>query len=66
MVVQRTSSASAAPIVRGLTGNRVLLMLDDLRLNDPLTRPGGHALLNLIDPESVERIELIRGPASVI
>ena len=66
VVVQRTSSASAAPIVRGLTGNRVLLMLDDLRLNDPLTRPGGHALLNLIDPESVERIELIRGPASVI
>jgi len=66
VVVQRTSSASAAPIVRGLTGNRVLLVLDDLRLNDPLTRPGGHALLNLIDPESVERIEVIRGPASVI
>ncbi|HMI90167.1 MAG TPA: TonB-dependent receptor, partial [Polyangiales bacterium] len=66
VVVQRTSSASAAPIVRGLTGNRVLLVLDDLRLNDPLTRPGGHALLNLIDPESVESIEVIRGPASVI
>jgi outer membrane receptor protein involved in Fe transport len=66
VVVQRTSSASSAPIVRGLTGNRVLLVLDDLRLNDPLTRPGGHALLNLIDPESVDRIEVIRGPASVL
>jgi hemoglobin/transferrin/lactoferrin receptor protein len=66
VTVQRTSSASSAPIVRGLTGNRVLLVLDDLRLNDPLTRPGGHALLNLIDPESVQEIEVIRGPASVI
>jgi iron complex outermembrane receptor protein/hemoglobin/transferrin/lactoferrin receptor protein len=66
VVVQRTSSASAAPIVRGLTGNRVLLMVDELRLNDSLMRPGGHALLNLVDPESVERVEVVRGPASVL
>ncbi|MBN1652715.1 MAG: TonB-dependent receptor [Deltaproteobacteria bacterium] len=66
VVVQRTSSASSAPILRGLTGNRVLLMQDQLRLNDSLTRPGGNALLNLVDPESVERVEVIRGPASVL
>ncbi len=66
VVVQRTSSGSATPIVRGLTGHRVLLMVDELRLNDALTRPGGSALLNLVDPESVERIEVIRGPASVL
>jgi hemoglobin/transferrin/lactoferrin receptor protein len=66
VIVQRTSSASAAPIIRGLTGNRVLLMQDQLRLNDSLTRPGGNALLNLVDPESVERLDVIRGPASVL
>ncbi|MDD9937203.1 MAG: TonB-dependent receptor [Myxococcales bacterium] len=66
VVVQRTSSASAAPIVRGLTGNRVLLTLDQLRLSDSLTRAGGNALLNLVDPESVERVEVVRGPASVV
>lgn len=66
VVVQRTSSASAAPVVRGLTGHRVLLMQDQLRLNDSLTRPGGNALLNLIDPESVQRVEVVRGPASVL
>lgn len=65
LVVQRTASGSAAPIVRGLTGNRVLLVLDGMRLNDSLMRAGGHALLNLIDPESVARIEVLRGPASV-
>ena len=66
VLVQRTSSISAAPIVRGLTGNRVLLVLDELRVSDSLTRAGGNALLNLIDPESVERVEVVRGPASVV
>ncbi|HKP57462.1 MAG TPA: TonB-dependent receptor [Polyangiales bacterium] len=66
LVVSRTSSVSAVPIIRGLTGSSVLLMVDELRLNDSLTRPGGNALLNLIDPESVRDIEVVRGPASVL
>src|SRR5690349_21109301 len=41
VTVQRTASGSGTPIVRGLTGYQVLLMLDDLRLNDALTRAGG-------------------------
>lgn len=66
VVVSRTGSASAAPILRGLTGYQVLLMADELRLNDSLTRAGGNALLNLIDLESIQRVEIIRGPASVL
>ena len=66
VVVSRTGSASAVPILRGLTGYQVLLMADELRLNDSLTRAGGNALLNLIDLESIQRIEVIRGPASVL
>ena len=66
VVVQRTASGSATPIVRGLTGYQVLLMLDDLRLNDSLTRAGGSATLNLVDPESVSLIEVVHGPASVL
>src|SRR5690606_16486655 len=66
VVVQRTASGSATPILRGLTGYQVLLMVDELRLNDALTRAGGSATLNLIDPESVDHIDVIRGPASVL
>lgn len=66
ITVSRTASISAAPILRGLTGSSVLLMSDELRLNDSLTRAGGNALLNLLDPESVEQIEVVRGPASVL
>jgi len=66
VTVQRTSSGSGTPIVRGLTGYQVLMMVDDLRLNDALTRAGGSASLNLVDPESIREIEVIRGPASVL
>jgi iron complex outermembrane receptor protein/hemoglobin/transferrin/lactoferrin receptor protein len=66
LAVQRTSSGSGTPIVRGLTGYQVLLMLDDQRLNDALTRAGGSATLNLVDPESIAHVEVIRGPASVL
>ncbi len=64
--VQRTTTASAAPLVRGLGGPRALLLFDGLRLNDSLTRAGGDALLNLIDPSIVQRVEVVRGPASVL
>lgn len=64
--VQRTTTASAAPILRGLGGQRALLLFDGLRLSDSLTKVGGNALLNLVDPSVVDRVEVVRGPASVM
>lgn len=64
--VQRTTSASAAPVLRGLQGQRALLLFDGLRLNDSLTKVGGNALLTLIDPSIVRQVEVVRGPASVL
>ncbi len=65
VTVQKTTPASAVPILRGVTGNRVLTMYHDIRLNDGLTRAGGNELLRLIDLESVDAIEVVRGPGSV-
>jgi outer membrane receptor protein involved in Fe transport len=64
--LQRTTTASAAPLVRGLGGQRTLLLFDGFRLNDSLTKVGGNALLSLVDPASVRRLEVVRGPASVM
>ncbi len=64
--VQRTTNASAAPLIRGLGGQRSLLLYDGLRLNDSLTKVGGNALLTLVDPSSVRAVEVVRGPASVL
>ena len=64
--VQQTSAGQGAVILRGLVGNQVLLMVDGIPLNNGTYRDGPGQYLATIDPESVERIEVIRGPGSVL
>jgi vitamin B12 transporter len=50
--------------IRGGTFNQVLIMIDGMRLNDPLT---GHFNSNIpVSMAEIERIEVIRGPAAAI
>ncbi|MFQ5580915.1 MAG: TonB-dependent receptor plug domain-containing protein, partial [Nitrospiria bacterium] len=51
------------PVIRGLSGNRILLSVDGKRLNFSRAHKGN---INFIDVDSVERIEIIRGPASAL
>jgi outer membrane receptor protein involved in Fe transport len=63
--VQKTSHIGGAPIIRGLVGNRVLLMVDGIRLNNVGAYAGANNFLQTIDVETVERMEVVRGPGSV-
>ena len=64
--LQETNTGGGAPILRGLIGERVLIVVDGVRLNDGTTRTGPNQSLNTIDPAIVERVEVVRGPASVL
>ena len=66
LFVQETNLGGGAPILRGLIGNQVLIVIDGVRLNDSTTREGPNQSLNSIDPLSVERVEIVRGPSSVL
>lgn len=55
---------AAAPVIRGLTGERVLVLQDGDRTGDLSSAAVDH--LNAVDPSSAERIEVIRGPASLL
>ena len=51
-------------LLRGGTFQQVLVLIDGLRVNDPLT---GHFNSYLpIDPLEIERIEILKGPAAAI
>ncbi|HYW49297.1 MAG TPA: TonB-dependent receptor plug domain-containing protein, partial [Gemmatimonadaceae bacterium] len=52
------------PVVRGLTGERILTLQDGERVADLASAAPDHAFVS--DPNSAERIEVIRGPASLL
>ncbi|MFN5363461.1 MAG: TonB-dependent receptor plug domain-containing protein, partial [Bacteroidota bacterium] len=63
--IQKTSHGGGSPFVRGLTGNQNLILIDGIRLNNAIFRYGPNQYLTLLDPLSVERIEVVKGTGSV-
>ena len=63
--VQKTNHGGGSPIVRGLVGNQVLVLIDGIRLNNATFRLGPNQYMNTIDAFSLERIEVLRGSGSV-
>lgn len=64
-ISQRTmGSAVARPVIRGLGGDRLLILEDGERSGDKSASSADHAVA--IDPTSAKGIEITRGPASLI
>ena len=64
--IQKTNHGGGSPIIRGLVGNQVLLLVDGIRLNNATYRYGPNQYLSTIDPGLIERIDAIRGSGSVL
>ena len=52
--------------IRGSDPNHVLVLIDGVRVNDPTNSRGGGFDMSNLDPSNIERIEVLRGPASSI
>ncbi|MFQ5845544.1 MAG: TonB-dependent receptor, partial [Planctomycetota bacterium] len=66
VLVQETSFGQGSPYIRGFTGFRNLFLIDGIRLNNSVFRPGPNQYWNTVDPLSLDRIEVIKGPSSVL
>ena len=64
--VQKSQMGGGSPVIRGFETNKVLMVVDGVRMNNAIYR-GGHLQNSLtIDNNTLKRLEIILGPGSVI
>jgi hemoglobin/transferrin/lactoferrin receptor protein len=66
VMVQKTSHGQGSPFIRGFTGFRTLLLIDGIRLNNAVFRDGPNQYWGTVDPLTIERLEVVKGPSSVL
>lgn len=64
--VQKTSNGHGSPFIRGFTGFRNVLLIDGIRINNSVFREGPNQYWNTVDGFLIDRLEVIRGPSSVL
>ncbi len=64
--VQKSQQGGGSPVLRGFEANKVLIMIDGVRMNNAIYR-GGH-LQNVItlDNNALSRLEVLFGPSSTV
>ena len=66
ILVQKTQGGGGSPILRGFEANKILLVVDGVRLNNAIYRNGHLQNSITIDHSILERTEIIFGPSSII
>lgn len=66
ITVQKTAHGHGSPFIRGFTGFRTVFLIDGIRLNNSTFRDGPNQYWNTVDPHLVQRLEIIKGPGSVL
>jgi iron complex outermembrane receptor protein len=62
--IRSFGAGSARPVIRGFDGDRVLIMQDGVRTGDLSSQSGDHGVS--IDPAGLDRIEVVKGPATLL
>lgn len=66
IVVQKTQGGGGSPILRGFEANKILLVVDGVRLNNAIYRNGHLQNSITIDHTILDRTEVIFGPTSIM
>ena len=65
VTIQKSSFGGGSPILRGFEANRVLLMVDGIRMNNAIYRSGHIQNSLTIDPFIINNCNIIFGPSAV-
>lgn len=64
--VNGVGTNQSRPVIRGFRGQRILLMEDGIRMNNSRRQQDFGEIPALVDVSGVDRVEVVRGPASVL
>ncbi len=64
--IQKSQLGGGSPMIRGFSANRILLVVDGVRMNNAVFRSGNLQNVILSDAHSIESSEVILGSGSVI
>lgn len=65
VMIQKSNHGGGSPFVRGLTGNQALIVVDGIRLNNSIFRYGPNQYMNLIEPDLIDKVEILKGSGAV-
>lgn len=66
VLVQKSQGGGGSPMMRGFEANKLLLVIDGVRMNNAIYRSGHLQNSITIDPSILEETEIIFGPNSVL
>jgi len=64
--VQKSQLGGGSPMIRGFATNRVLIVVDGVRMNNAIYREGNIQNVISLDPGALESTEIIFGPGAVV
>jgi len=64
--VQKSQFGGGSPVIRGMESNRVLLVVDGVRMNNAIYRKGHLQSSITVTPNMLEKTEVVFGPSSVL
>lgn len=64
--IQKSQQGGGSPMIRGFATNRLLYVVDGIRMNTAIFRSGNIQNVISLDPFAIERTEVLFGPSSVM
>ncbi|MFH1121147.1 MAG: TonB-dependent receptor [Bacteroidota bacterium] len=64
--IQKSQQGGGSPMIRGFSTNRLLYVIDGVRMNTAIFRSGNLQNVISLDPYTTEKTEILFGPGSVI
>ncbi|MEG1684682.1 MAG: TonB-dependent receptor [Bacteroides sp.] len=66
VAIQKSQQGGGSPMLRGFEASRVLLIIDNVRMNNPIYRSGHLQNIMTTDQGILDHMEVLFGPSSVI